>query len=123
MSIKNIVQLFSCLVLQKKIIIISQDTSINAIIIESLLDLLSPLDSKVFMNISYLKQEMTDYLDCLVPYVIGIEESLWNKIVMKKWNEVSDDTVAFTIDTALLISKIDLPNNPEPMTSILLQSL
>ena len=116
-------QLFTCLVLQRKVIIISQDTSVNAILIESLLELLSPLDSKVFMNISYLKQDMTDYLDCLVPYVIGIEENLWNKIFMRKWNEVSDDTVAFTIDTALLMSKIDLPNNPEPMTSILLQSL
>lgn len=39
---------------------------------------------------------------------------------MKKWGEVTDDTVCFVIDTALMTTKVDLPNNPEPMTSILL---
>ena len=66
---------------------------------------------------------MIDYLDSPVPYIIGINESIWNKIFMRKWNEVSDDTIAFVIDTALIMSKIDIPNGPEPMTSILLQTL
>lgn len=42
---------------------------------------------------------------------------------MTKWGEASDDTVVFVIDTALLMTKIDLPNFPEPMTSILLNTL
>ena len=42
---------------------------------------------------------------------------------MTKWNEVSDDTVAFYIDTALLMTKVDMPNSPEPMTSILIHTL
>lgn len=98
---------------------ISRDIKNNACIIESLLELLRPLNKSVFLNISYLKQEMIDYIDSPVPYVIGISETIWNKVFMRKWNEVSDDTVYFVIDTALLTSKIDLPNNPEPMTSIL----
>lgn len=66
---------------------------------------------------------MIDYIDSPVPYIIGISETIWNKIVMKKWNEVSDDTVCFAIDTALLTTKVDLPSSPEPMTSTLLQTL
>ncbi|CDW76045.1 UNKNOWN [Stylonychia lemnae] len=122
-SLQNIVQLMNCLLLQKKLIIISRDTNINAYLIESLLELLEPLNSTIFLNITNLKQEMIDYIDSPVPYVIGIQESVWNKIFMRKWSEVSDDTVCFVIDTALLTTKVDLPNSPEPMTSILLQTL
>ena len=53
---------------------------------------------------------MIDYMDSPVPYIIGIHELVWNKIVMTKWGEASDDTVVFVIDTALLMTKIDLPN-------------
>lgn len=66
---------------------------------------------------------MIDYIDSPVPYIIGINESIWNKMFMKKWNEVSDDTVCFIIDTALFTTKVDLPNPPEPMNSILNQTL
>lgn len=70
------------------------------------------------MNISNLKQEIIDYLDSPVPYIIGINETIWNKIFMKKWNEVSDDTVCFFIETELFTTKVDLPNPPEPMNTI-----
>lgn len=63
---------------------------------------------------------MIDYIDSPVPYIIGISETVWNKIVMTKWNEAADDTVAFYIETALLMSKLDMPNNPEPMASTLI---
>jgi len=40
------------------------------------------------MNISYLKEEMIDYIDSPVPYIIGVSDSLWtSKISMTKWNE------------------------------------
>ena len=66
---------------------------------------------------------MVDYLDSPMPYIIGINEAIWNKIFMRKWNEVSDDTVCFAIDTGLFTTKVDLPNPPEPMTSILSQTM
>jgi hypothetical protein len=122
-SPKNLVQLVNCLLLERKVILISKQIGINAILIESLLELLLPLDKTIFLNISYLKSEMIDYIDSPVPYLIGLSESIWNKIAMTKWNEVADDTVAFHIDTALLMSKLDLPLNPEPMTSALITTL
>jgi hypothetical protein len=106
--------------LQRKVILISHDSDVNAVIIEAFLELIYPLDSKIFMNISYLKHDMIDYIDSPVPYIIGVSDQIWNKVSFKKWNEVSDDTVTFDIDTALMSTKIDLPKSPEPMTSILI---
>jgi hypothetical protein len=106
------------------LIIISKDYLENAIIIESLLELMSPVMNKtVFMNISYLKQEMIDFIDSPVPYIIGLDETVWNKVFMRKWAEISDDTVYYDMETELLNPKIDLPNSPEPMTTMLIQSL
>jgi hypothetical protein len=107
------------LILERKLILISKDTQQNAILIESILDLLAPLNKSVFMNISYLKSEMIDYLDSPLPFVIGISETLWNRIFLNKWSEISDDTVAFYVDTSLLMTKLDLPPPPEPVTTIL----
>lgn len=94
--------------------------STNALIIEALLDLIYPFDSAIYTRIPFLfRPEMIDYIDNPAPFIIGIEESLWNKMFMRKWNEVSDDTVCFIIDTALFTTKVDLPNPPEPMNTIL----
>ena len=100
--------------LERKCILISRNFQFNAILIESLLELLSPLNKQVFINISYLKEDMLDYLGTPLPFIIGISSTIWNKIFMTKWNEVSDDTIAFDIDTELLMTKIDLPSPPEP---------
>jgi hypothetical protein len=55
-------------------ILISKDITNNAKIIEALMRLLAPLNSTSFLNISYIKQEMIDYLDSPVPYIIGVSE-------------------------------------------------
>lgn len=31
---------------------------------------------------------MIDYIDSPVPFIIGIEETIWNKLFMKKWPEL-----------------------------------
>jgi hypothetical protein len=111
------------LILERKIILISKDVNKNAILIEALLDLLAPLNKTVFLNISYLKAEMIDYLDSPMPYIIGISENIWNRIFMSKWSEISEDTVAFYVETSLLMTKLDLPSPPEPITTILTSTL
>lgn len=66
------------MILERKIILVSKDIYTNAILIESLLDLLSPLNKTVFLNISFIKSDMCDYLDSPMPFIIGISETLWN---------------------------------------------
>jgi hypothetical protein len=121
---KNLLFLFVCLLLNKKIILISKNHHENAILFEELLSFLEPLSKYVFTNISFLhKIEMIDYLDTPTPYIIGLPTTLWNQVWMHKWNEVSDDTVAFDIDTELIMTKIDLPVYPEPISSLLTVTL
>lgn len=92
----------------------------NSLLIEALLELISPLMSKdILLNISYLKQHMIDYIDSPVPFIIGVDEAIWNKVWMRKWPELSDDTLYYAVESELLNSKIDLPAAPEPMTSLL----
>jgi hypothetical protein len=103
--------------------LISKHYEINALIIEFLLDLIAPLNKSVFKSISYIKIEMTDFLDIPMPYLIGISSGIWSKIFMTKWNELSDDTVAFDLDTEDLMPKFEIIEKPEPMSSILENTL
>ena len=52
---------------------------------------------------------MADFLLNITPYIIGVSTSTWNSIVMQKWNELSDDTIAFYIDTGHFMTRSDLP--------------
>ena len=60
----------------------------NALLIESIFELLSPiLNSRdVYMNIAYIKEEMIDYIDSPVPYIIGMSNKVWEKVGSKKWD-------------------------------------
>ncbi len=62
---------------------------------------------------------MIDYIDSPVPFIIGIDEAIWTKVCMRKWPEVSDDTIYYAVESELINSKIDLPAAPEPMTTFL----
>ncbi len=66
---------------------------------------------------------MSDFLDIPTPYLIGISTSTWSNICMRKWVELSDDTIAFDLDTGHFMNKSDLPPWPEPLFGILKSSL
>mmetsp|Transcript_40573 Transcript_40573/g.39112 ORF Transcript_40573/g.39112 Transcript_40573/m.39112 type:complete len:323 (+) Transcript_40573:611-1579(+) len=119
----NLVQLVNFLLLEKRVILISKSYECNAIVIEYLLDLIAPLNSSVFNNISFLMAEMIDYLDSPMPFIIGISSDLWHKIYETKWHEISDDTIAFDIDTEVFKMKLNSIDCPEPQTSSLVKSL
>ena len=61
----------------------------------------------IFTNISFINAGMSDYLDAPTPYLIGISTSTWNSIWMRKWGELSDDTIAFDLDTGHFMNKSD----------------
>lgn len=53
------------------------------------------------MNISYIKEDMIDFMDSPVPYLIGMSDSLWDKIGSTKWAECcrsNDDVVIVRLD-------------------------
>ena len=61
----------------------------NALFIETLLELFHPIlpVRQVYMNISYLKDEMIDYMDSPVPYIIGISDVQWERFAYEKWRK------------------------------------
>jgi len=93
----TVVKLINCILLERKIIIVSPSSNLhymrrNAILIETLMELLSPILSTrlIYLNIAYLKnEEMIDYLDSPVPFIIGMSDFLWNQAGEGKWREIS----------------------------------
>ena len=53
----------------------------NAILIESLFEVLEPIlnSREVYMNIAYIKPDMIDYVDSPVPYIIGMCDTVWDQ--------------------------------------------
>jgi hypothetical protein len=76
----------------------------NALVIESLFEVLSPiLNSRdVYMNIAYIKTDMIEYMDSPVPYIIGMCNKVWEKVGLEKWNqmdpEIGENLVLFKVD-------------------------
>jgi len=81
----TVVRLLNCILLERKVIIVSAEANLyfmrrNALLIETVMELLSPfLNTRhIYLNIAYLKDEnMIDYLDSPVPYIIGMSDTLW----------------------------------------------
>jgi hypothetical protein len=59
----------------------------NAIFIETLLELFQPVMQvrDVYLNIAYMRDDMVDYLDSPVPYIIGMSDVQWTSFGEAKW--------------------------------------
>jgi len=128
-----VMQIFVSLLHERKIILIlgggregltsEEDCARNgAIIIETLLSLLYPLEWN-FTNISCLIPSMVDYLDAPFPYIVCMSRDLWRHIYDHRWATSSedDDVVAFDLDAGRVYSKAQVPTEsvfefPQPYT-------
>ena len=55
---------------------------------------------------------MIDYLDAPMPYIIGIQRDVWNKIKGKKQKVLTSDVAIYDIDQKKLIHNESLPEIP-----------
>lgn len=104
-------QMFVSLLHERKIILIHNDSSKNAILIETLISLLYPLQWN-FTNISYLIPSMVEYLEAPFPYIVGVPRDLWKYIYEQKWDVLGEEVVAFDIDNHRVFNKEELPEFP-----------
>ena len=83
--VEMIVTLVKALLLEKSVILVQESIHNSAIIIESLLCLLTPFQWNL-VKISYLPLSMIEFIENPVPYIVGISKSLWDsvKIVVTK---------------------------------------
>jgi hypothetical protein len=105
---KMLLQIFVSLLHERKIIIIHNDISKNAVIIEALISLLYPLQWN-FTNISYLIPSMVEYLEAPFPYIVGVPRDLWKYIYEQRWDALGEEVVAFDIDNHRIYEKEELP--------------
>ena len=72
----EIIKLFSCLLTERKLVLIAPDNSFQEIlapVIEALLNLFEPLDSQVFTNVSYiLNEDMVLYMEKPGNIILGM---------------------------------------------------
>lgn len=115
--------MFLCLLHERKLILIHNDSGKNAILIETLISLLYPLQWN-FTNISYLIPSMVEYLEAPFPYIVGVGRDLWKYIYEQKWDILGDEVVAFDIDNQRYFAKgEEIPEFPQPYTQLLIKQL
>ena len=76
---EKLIQLFTALLLERKIVLIKKEIGDIALIMQSLITLLSPF-SWNFVVITYLTRELMDMLDAPFPFLIGISSDTWEHI-------------------------------------------
>ena len=77
----SLITLYHSLLLEKRLILLSNDPSKLSLFIDSLLNLLSPLSTSSFTVISNLKEQYLEFLDAPVPYIIGLSKEIWDQEV------------------------------------------
>ena len=84
-----------------------------SLLIDSLLILLSPIDTRYYTIISNLKHEYIEYLDAPVPFIIGVNKQIWdNHLSLSHMRRLELDTsnFAFYIDKDFtLFGNVELP--------------
>lgn len=72
----KIVQLFTALLLEKKIVLIKKEVGEIALIMQSLIALLNPFKWN-HVIITYVTNELAELLEAPVPYLIGVSTTTW----------------------------------------------
>ena len=73
---EKIIFLLTALLLERKIVLIKDNFGDLAVIMESLVTLLSPLKWN-FVFITYLTPKLVECLDAPFPYIIGVSRKVW----------------------------------------------
>ncbi len=93
-----ILKLVTALLLERKVILIKTHFEDISIIMQSLISLMNPFNWHHTI-ITYLTEEMIDFVDAPVPYLIGVSAKAWDKL----WNvrEYPSDIVIFDLENQL----------------------
>ena len=116
------VEIFMCLLHERKIVIVNNDIGMNAQIMQTLLTLQFPMCWPCSM-LSYLSPQLVDYLDAPFPYIVGISKKLWSEIYSSRWETMDEDIVVFDIQSQAIMNKQPLPAKPQPYASFMIQKL
>ncbi len=119
---EKIIQLFTALLLERKVVLIKEKIGDIALIMQSLISLLNPFTWH-FTIITYLTEELVEFLEAPVPYLIGVSKKTWEEIGQIK--EYPSDIVIFDLESQerkfTSRTQSDLVNLPKAQRTQLLQ--
>lgn len=113
-----LIQLYAAILLERKIIIVTNDTSNNAIIIEILQTLLYPMKWNLF-SVAIITVETSDFLDAPFPYLLGISQESWAELKPYKWRTLPDEIFVVDIESNKVQMKEPLPPLPPTFSGVL----
>ncbi len=117
----RILELIKYLLLEKKVLLVRDRYADNAVLIESLLSLISPLYPRApnccgsqwtFVNISYLSYSMLEYVDAPMPFIMGVPRYLWKVLKRQRAEAIPSEVVIFDLDKNKLTCDESLPDLP-----------
>jgi hypothetical protein len=118
---EKIIMLVTCLLLERKVVLIKNQIGDIALIMQALISLMNPFTWH-FTIITYLTAEMVEFLEAPVPFLIGVSTKTWEMIGSVK--EFPDDIIIFDLETQQLkkiaASAVDIPELPKPFGEELL---
>ena len=83
------------MLLERKIVLIKDKIGDIALIMESLVELLTPLKWN-FVFITYLSPQLVEILEAPFPYIIGVSRDVWLKHCVMK--ELPEDVIIFDLN-------------------------
>mmetsp|Transcript_10258 Transcript_10258/g.10238 ORF Transcript_10258/g.10238 Transcript_10258/m.10238 type:complete len:105 (-) Transcript_10258:144-458(-) len=103
----------TALLMEKKIILRKKKFGDIALIMESLVSLISPFKWN-FVFVTYLTPKLLDCLEAPFPYIFGVSKKMWEDHCIIR--ELPNDIIIYDIDNEEMINyfRQDLPELPEP---------
>jgi hypothetical protein len=98
---ERILFLITALLLERKVVLIKKEFGDIAVIMESLVSLLNPLQWN-FIFITYLTPKLVECLEAPFPFIIGVSHDVWETYCATR--EYPDDIIIFDIDNQKLLS-------------------
>jgi hypothetical protein len=121
-KINVLIQLYAAILLERKIIIVTNDVCNNAVIIETLQTLLYPMKWNLF-SVAVITTETADFLDAPFPYILGMSQDTWTELKPYKWGCLAEETFVVDIETNKMYLKEPLPPLPPTLSGVLQTTL
>lgn len=93
---QTLVQIFLCLLHERKVVLVSNEPETNAAVMQTLTDLLFPLKWQCSL-VTCLQPNLIDYLDAPFPFVVGLNKKLWTEIYSSRWDRLDEDLAVFDL--------------------------
>ncbi|CAK4647532.1 unnamed protein product [Aphanomyces euteiches] len=111
LDVTNVLTLFAAALLESRILLISSQYTVLAVVAEALRTILSPLKWP-HVYIPVVPGRMLDYLQCPTPFIFGVQKDLLDANLL---SELGDEVVCVDLDTSVVVQGELLVDLPTPV--------